>query len=80
MRNIQISFDEDILEEINRVVSVTDLSFSDIVRDAVMRWLQSRDVRKFEEEWIQKLRLYPDNSEEADKWTSVQHWSEDESW
>ena len=75
MKNIQISFDEDILAEIDQVVSTTDLSIPDIVRDAVRQWLKKREIRKFEEEWIEKLRKNPDSPEDAEKWLPIQHWS-----
>ncbi len=80
MKNIQITFDEDILTEIDRFVSASNLSRSDIVADAVRRWLKGKEIIKFEEEWIEKLRQHPDNSEDAEKWLPVQHWSDNESW
>ncbi len=80
MKSIPISFDEDIFEEIERVASAANLSFSDIIRDAVRRWLKAREIRKFEEDWIGKLKLHPDNPEDADKWIPIQYRSDDESW
>ncbi|MDM8550342.1 hypothetical protein QUF72_09700 [Desulfobacterales bacterium HSG2] len=80
MKEIQISFDEDVLEEIEQIVSTTDISLSDIVGDAVRRWLKGRKIRKFEEEWIEKLRQHPDDPEDAEKWLPLQYWSDDEPW
>ena len=58
------------------IISATDLSFPDIVRDTVRQWLKSREIKKFEEEWIEKLKMNPDNPEDAEKWLPLQHWSE----
>ena len=80
MKNIQISFDEDLLVEIDRIISTTGLSFPDIVQDAVRQWLKSRETKKFEEEWIEKLRMNPGTPEDAEKWLPIEHWSDNESW
>jgi len=80
MKNIQISFDEDIFAEIEHAVSATGLSFPDIVKDAVRQWLQKREIRKFENEWIEKLKQSPDDSQGAEEWMSIQHWSDNEPW
>jgi Arc/MetJ-type ribon-helix-helix transcriptional regulator len=80
MKNIQISFDEDILAAIDRAVSTGNLSFPDIVKDAVRQWLKRREIRKFEEDWIEKLKSEPDNPEDAEKWIPIQYRSDDESW
>jgi metal-responsive CopG/Arc/MetJ family transcriptional regulator len=80
MKKVQISFDENMLVEIDQIISTTDLSFPDIVRDAVRQWLKRREIRKFEEEWIEKLKMNPDSPEDAEKWLPIQHWSDNESW
>lgn len=80
MRSVSINFDEDIFKKIQSIISATDLSISDIVRDALRRWLKGREIRKFEEEWIEKLKQNPDNPEDAEKWIAIQYRSEDESW
>ncbi len=80
MRSIQIRFDESIFKEIERVSTSLNVSYSEIVRDAVKQWLTTLETKKFEEDWIEKLKKQPDAAEDAEKWLSVQHWSDDESW
>ncbi len=80
MKNIQISFDDDMLAEIDRIVSTSGISFPDIVKDALRQWLKRREISKFEEEWIEKLKSAPDNPEDAEKWIAIQYRSDDESW
>ena len=46
MKSIPISFDEDIFDEIERAASAANLSFSDIVGDAVRRWLKRQHVQR----------------------------------
>ncbi len=76
MENIQIRFDEKLLSEIDRFVSATSVSRSEIVNDAVRRWLKEREAMSFETEWIDKLKQHPDDSEDAEKWMQAQTWSE----
>ena len=76
MENIQISFDEKLLSEIDRFVSATRLSRSEIVNEAVIQWLREKDAASFEAEWIEKLKQHPDDPEDAEKWIQAQTWSE----
>jgi len=41
--------------------------------------LKGREIRKFEEDRIGKLKLHPDKPEDAEKWIPIQYRS-DESW
>ncbi len=76
MKNIQICFDEKILEELDYAVSVSSLSYSDIITEALTQWLKQREIKSFENEWIEKLKKHPDNSEDAEKWIQFQTWSD----
>ncbi len=76
MENIQIRFDEKLLSEVDRFVSATRVSRSEIINDAVRRWLKEREAMSFEAEWIGKLRQHPDDSEDAEIWMQAQTWSE----
>jgi metal-responsive CopG/Arc/MetJ family transcriptional regulator len=76
MENIQISFDEKLLSEIDRAVSATRLSRSEIVNEAVMHRLRKKETLSFETEWIEKLKQHPDDPEDAEKWIQAQTWSE----
>ena len=47
MKNIQISFDENILDEVDKVASLTKTSRSAIIRDAIKYWLREKDIKDF---------------------------------
>ncbi|MCP4106164.1 MAG: CopG family transcriptional regulator [Desulfobacteraceae bacterium] len=76
MKNIQISFDEKIIEELDYIVSVSSLSRSEIIAEALRHWFKQREIKAFEDDWIEKLKQQPDTSEDAEKWIQVQTWSE----
>jgi len=76
MKNVQISFDESLLDEIDRFASSTNLSRSAVVREALRHWLKEKEVRKFEEQWIMSIKENPDDSERAEAWINAQTWSD----
>jgi metal-responsive CopG/Arc/MetJ family transcriptional regulator len=59
MKNVQISFDEELLETVDMVTRSTQMSRSAIVREALKNWLRQRQVKKFEDDWIAKLQEKP---------------------
>jgi len=77
MKNVQISFDEELLETVDMVATSSQMSRSAIVREALKKWLRQRQVKKFEDEWIAKLRESPQDSEEAEAWLSAESWSDE---
>ncbi len=76
MKTIEIAFDENLLDQIDRFVSVTNLTYSDIMKDALRLWLKERETKMFEKEWIEKLKQHPDDPEDAEKWIPSQTWDE----
>ena len=76
MKNVQISFDESLLDEIDRFASSTNLSRSAVVREALRHWLKEKEIRKFEEQWIMSIKENPDDSERAEAWINAQTWSD----
>jgi metal-responsive CopG/Arc/MetJ family transcriptional regulator len=48
MKNIQISFEEELLEQIDRLILKSNLSRDDIFREAVRRWLKETEIKSFE--------------------------------
>ncbi len=77
MKNVQISFDEDLLETIDQFASSSQLSRSAVVREAVKTWIRHKKVREFEDEWIRKLIESPPSSEESEAWLAAENWSEE---
>ncbi len=76
MKNVQISFDEDLLNEVNNMVASTRLSRSAIVREALRRWIREKEIKKFEDEWIKKLKENPDDTQEANAWIKIEQWGD----
>ncbi len=76
MKNVQISFDEDLLNEVNNMVASTRLSRSAIVREALRRWIREKKTKKFEDEWIKKLKENPDDTQEANAWIKIEQWGD----
>ncbi len=76
MKNVQISFDESLLDEIDRFASSTNLTRSAVVREALRHWLKEKEIRKFEEQWIMSIKENPDDSERAEAWINAQTWSD----
>ncbi len=78
MKNVQISFNEELLETVDMVASSSQMSRSAIVREALKNWLRQREVKAFEDVWIAKLREVPqDAAEEAEAWLSAESWSDE---
>jgi len=75
MKRIQLSIDESILESIDRMAAESRTSRSAIVREALKHWVRKSDIRKFEREWINKLKESSEDLKHSDKWMKVQHWS-----
>jgi metal-responsive CopG/Arc/MetJ family transcriptional regulator len=76
VKNVQISFDEDLLNEVNSMVASTRLSRSAIVRKALRRWIREKKIKKFEDEWIRKLKENPDDTQEANAWIKIEQWGD----
>ena len=76
MKNVQISFDEDLLNEVNSMVASTRLSRSAIVREALRRWIREKEIKKFEDEWIRKLKENPDDTQESKAWIKIEQWGD----
>ncbi len=77
MKNVQISFDEELLETVDMAATSSQMSRSAIVREALKNWLRQRQVKAFEDEWIAKLRKAPQDTEEAEAWLEAESWSDE---
>jgi metal-responsive CopG/Arc/MetJ family transcriptional regulator len=76
MKNVQISFDEDLLETIDQFAASSQLSRSAVVREALKTWIRQKRVREFEDEWISRLIESPQSSEESEAWMAAESWSD----
>ena len=74
MKNVQVSFDETLLNKIDRIAASSQLSRSAIVREALQDWLRKKKIAAFEREWITKLKEKPEDTKQLEPWESVEHW------
>ena len=76
MKNVQISFDENLLSAVDQIASSSKLSRSAVVREALKAWIREREVKKFEEEWIRTLKENPPDLDDSEAWIEVEHWGD----
>jgi len=76
MKTIQITVDETLLAELDKVSKPSGLGLSQMVEEAIRAWLKQRESRRFGQEWIAALKKNPDNASRAEEWIEAQAWSE----
>ena len=77
MKNVQISFDEALLEKFDECATASKLTRSAAVREEVKTWIRLEEIKKFEDTWIQKLKDNPEDSEDSEAWTKVETWGDE---
>ena len=77
MKNVQISFDEDLLKTIDQFAASSQLTRSAAVREAVKIWIRQEEIKKFEDAWIQKLRDNPEDLEDSEAWIKAEKWGDE---
>ena len=77
MKNVQISFDEELLATIDDLASSSQLSRSAVVREALRTWIRRKQVKVFEDEWIARLKESPEEPSEDDAWLAAERWSDE---
>ena len=77
MKNIQISFDEDLLRTIDQFATTARLTRSAVVREAVKTWIRQTEIKKFEDTWIQKLKDNPEDLNGSEAWSKAEKWGDE---
>jgi metal-responsive CopG/Arc/MetJ family transcriptional regulator len=77
MKNVQISFDEDLLKTIDQFAASSQLTRSAAVREAVKAWIRQEEIKKFEDEWIRKLNENPQDMEDSEAWIKAEKWGDE---
>ena len=77
MKNVQISFDEDLLIKFDKYATASRLTRSAAVREAVKTWIRQAEIKKFEDTWIQKLKENPEDSEDSEVWLQTEKWGDE---
>jgi len=76
MKNVQISFDEELLKTIDRFARSSRLTRSAVVREAVKNWVRQKKVKEFEDDWIEKLKESPEDMDDSEAWIKAEEWSD----
>lgn len=76
MKNVQITVDQKLLDQVERVGKPLGLNRSQIVRQALRDWLNRHAIESFEEQWIASLRIRSDDAQRAEAWLDIQAWTE----
>jgi hypothetical protein len=77
MKVIQITIDEPLLTELDRVAACEGKSRSLLVRDTLARMLRKRKFADWEREEIEALRKHPQDLSEVEEWLEVQDWGDE---
>ena len=77
MKNVQISFDEDLLRTIDQFATSVQLTRSAVVREAVKTWIRQAEIKKFEDTWIQKLKDKPEDLKDSEAWSKAEKWGDE---
>ena len=77
MKNVQISFDEQLLKTIDRFATSSKLTRSAVVREAVEIWIRQKEIKEFEDAWIKKLKENPVDPDDPEVWVKAEKWSEE---
>jgi metal-responsive CopG/Arc/MetJ family transcriptional regulator len=77
MKNVQISFDEQLLRTIDRFATSSKLTRSAVVREAVETWIRQKEIKEFEDAWIKKLKENPDDADDPEAWLMAEKWSDE---
>jgi metal-responsive CopG/Arc/MetJ family transcriptional regulator len=77
MKNVQISFDEQLLKTIDRFATSSKLTRSAVVREAVETWIRQKEIKEFEDAWIKKLKEKSVDSDDSEVWLKAEKWSDE---
>ena len=76
MKNVQISFDENLLNSLDNIAAASQLSRSAVVREALKNWIRQREIKAFENDWIRKLKENPDEMADSEAWMDAEQWGD----
>lgn len=74
--NIEVTLEEQLLVEIVSAGKPRGLELAQIIREALLAWLNRQGGQQFEKEWIAALKQNPDEASRAEDWLDAQAWSE----
>jgi len=77
MKNVQISFDKELLNTIDRFATASRRSRSAVVREAVKTWILQKEIKEFEDDWIEKLKEITVGPDDSEAWLKAEKWCDE---
>ena len=77
MKPVQVTFDEELLAELDERPEVRERGRSAVLREAAAAYLADKRTQDIERQYEQAYTRFPQRDEEIAEWESVQAWSED---
>jgi metal-responsive CopG/Arc/MetJ family transcriptional regulator len=77
MKTIQMTIEEDLLEEVDLLVNQLDITRSAFIRQALHESRQRQKIAEMERKHIEGYLRHPQQSEEFDLWDEVCEWGPD---
>ncbi len=77
MKNLQISIDDAMLISLDEAAEHKQKTRTSLIREAVIYWLQRRNMEQFESQWISALKGNRSvDSAEGEAWLAAEAWAE----
>ncbi len=77
MKTIQMTIDEPLLEQVDRVTAALNTTRSAFIRDALQAALRKYTIVALEQQHAKGYSLHPSDSQELEDWVAEQVWSEE---
>jgi metal-responsive CopG/Arc/MetJ family transcriptional regulator len=74
MKTIQMTIDEPLLTEVDRLISELHTTRSAFIREALEAAVRRHDIQKLEHQHVQGYKAHPIQPGEFDVWANEQHW------
>jgi metal-responsive CopG/Arc/MetJ family transcriptional regulator len=77
MKTIQMTIDESLLEEVDRLISTLDTTRSAFIRDALHAAIRKHVIAELEREHAEGYAQHPARPGEFDVWPAEQAWGDE---
>lgn len=76
MKTIQMTIDEQLLEQVDTIIQELGVSRSSFMRDALQQALRQIEIRNLEQQHIAGYQKHPVSPDEFDIWQEEQIWED----
>ncbi len=77
MKVIQVTIDEPLLLELDRLAACDGKARSVLIRDAVAKMLRKRHFEEMDRLVIESFRTHPQDLAEVEEWAEIQDWGDE---